>query len=76
MNKTHVSYSPPTDRQEDNRQIALHFCAGRGVGRSVGSGTEMSAGRSVGSSVETRNVVRFFSVTPEKHELALGNHRK
>jgi hypothetical protein len=71
MNKTHVSDSPPTGRQYHNRQIALRFCAGRGVGRSVGTSVEMSAGSSVG----TRNVVHFFPVTPEKHELALGNHK-
>jgi hypothetical protein len=75
MNKTHVSYSPPTGRQDHNHQIALHFCARRGAGQSVGSGTETSAGRSVGSSVGTRNIVRFFPVTPEKRELALGNHK-
>jgi hypothetical protein len=32
-------------------------------------------GMSAGSSVGTRNVVRFFPVTPEKRELALGNHK-
>jgi hypothetical protein len=75
MNKTHVSDSPPTGRQYHNRQIALRFCAGRGVGRSVRSSVQNECRMSVGSSAGTRNVVRFFPVTPEKRELALGNHK-
>jgi hypothetical protein len=75
MNKTHVSDSPPTGRQYHNCQITLRFCAGRGVGWSVGSSVGTSAGMSVGSSARTRNVVRFCPVTPEKRELALGNHK-
>jgi hypothetical protein len=75
MNKTHVSDFPITGRQYHNRQITLRFCAGRGVGRSVGSSAGMSAGMSAGSSAGTRNVVHFFPVTPEKCELALGNHK-
>jgi hypothetical protein len=75
MNKTHVPDFPITGRQYHNRQVTLRFCAGRGVGRSVGSSAGTSTGRSVGSSARTRNVVRFFPVTPEKRELALGNHK-
>jgi hypothetical protein len=67
MNKTHVPDLPITDRQCHNRQVAFHFCAIRSVGSSVGTRAGMSAG--------TRNVVRFFPVTPEKRELALGNHK-
>jgi hypothetical protein len=75
MNKTHVSDFPPIGHQYHNRQIAIHFCAGRDVGQSVGSSAETSAKMSAGSSAGTRNIVRFFPVTPEKHELALGNHK-
>ena len=71
MNKTHVSDFPITGRQCHNRQVTLRFCAGRGAGRSV----RMSVGMSAGSSARTRNVVWFFPVTPEKCELALGNHK-
>ena len=74
MNKTHVPDSPITSRQYHNRQVALHFCARHGIGHSVRSGTRSSAGRSVVLSVESRNVMRCFSVTPEKCELDLGNH--
>jgi hypothetical protein len=75
MNKTHVPDSPITGRQYHNRQVALRFCAIRSAGQSVGSGTGTSAGRSVGLSVGSRNVVHFCPVTPEKRELALGNHK-
>jgi hypothetical protein len=75
MNKTHVSDFPLTGCQYHNRQIALHFCVGRGAGRSVGLSAGTSVGMSVESSAGTRNVVRFFPVTPEKCELALGNHK-
>jgi hypothetical protein len=75
MNKTHVPDFPITGRQYHNRQVTLHFCAIRSAGQSVGSGTRTSAGRSAGLSVGSRNVVHFFPVTPEKCELALGNHK-
>jgi hypothetical protein len=75
MNKTHVTDFPITGHQYHNRQVTLHFCAGRGVGRSVGSSAGTSTRMSVGSSARTRNVVRFCPVTPEKHELSLGNHK-
>jgi hypothetical protein len=75
MNKTHVSDFPITGRQCHNRQVTLRFCAGRGVGQSVGLSVGTSARRSAGSSDRTRNVVRFFPITPEKCELSLGNHR-
>ena len=75
MNKTHVPDSPITGRQNDNHQVALHFCAICSVGQSVRSSVRMSTRRSAGSSVGSRNLVRFFPVTPEKRELALGNHK-
>ena len=70
MNKTHVSDFLIIGRQYHNRQVTLRFCAGRGAERSV----RTSTGRSAGSSVRTRNVVRFFPVTLEKRELTLENH--
>ena len=73
MKKTHVPDLSITGRQCHNRQLALRFCVGRGVGWSVGSSARMSTGRSVGSSARSRNVVHFSPVTPEKHELALGS---
>jgi hypothetical protein len=69
------SIFPSLDCQYLNRQVNLHFCAIRSAGQSVGSSARTSAGMSGGSSAETRNVVRFFPVTPEKRELALGNHK-
>jgi hypothetical protein len=75
MNKTHVPDFPITGRQYHNRQVALRFCAIRSAGQSVGSSARTSTGRSVGSSAGSRNVVRFFPVTPEKCELDLGNHK-
>jgi hypothetical protein len=71
MNKTHMPDFPITGRQYHNRQVTLCFCAGRGVGRSAGSSVGSSAKMSAG----TRNVVHFCPVTPEKRELALGNHK-
>jgi hypothetical protein len=35
MNKTHVPDSPITGCQYQNHQVALRFCARRGVGRSA-----------------------------------------
>jgi hypothetical protein len=75
MNKTHVSDFPITGHQCHNCQVTLRFCVGRGVGRSDRLSVGTSVGRSVRSSDRTRNVVHFFPVTPEKCELALGNHK-
>jgi hypothetical protein len=65
MKKTHVLDSPITGRQYHNLQFTHCFCAGRDVGRSAGLGTRLSAGMSTGLSAESRNVMRFFPVTPK-----------
>jgi len=64
-----------TGRQCHNRQVAFHFCAIRSARQNVISSAGMSARMSARSSAENRNVVHFFPVTPEKHELALVNHK-
>jgi hypothetical protein len=71
MKKTHVPDFPITGRQYHNHQVALHFCAIHSAGQSDKSSVGTSIGRSAGS----RNVVRFFPITPEKCELDLGNHK-
>jgi hypothetical protein len=75
MNKTHMPDFPITGHQYHNHQVALHFCAIHSVGQSVRSSVEMSTGRSVRSSVGSRNMVCVCPVTPEKCELDLGNHK-
>jgi hypothetical protein len=75
MKKTHIPDSPITGHQYHNHQVTSHFCAKCSDVRSAGLGTGRSAGRNAGLSVRSRNMVRFFSVTPEKCELALGNHK-
>jgi hypothetical protein len=76
MNKTHVPDFPITGRQYHNFQVTLHFCVGRGDGRSARLSARTSARMSARSCARTRNVVCFFPVTPEKCELVLGNHKK
>jgi len=66
MKKTHVPDLSIIGYQCHKCQLTLRFCAILGVETSVGLGTGMSAGTSARSSVETRNVVRFFSVTAKK----------
>jgi hypothetical protein len=65
MNKTHVPDSPNTGRQCHNCQLVFHFYAIRSARQSVGSSVGTSVGSSAGSSARTRNIVRFFLVTPK-----------
>jgi hypothetical protein len=69
MNKTHPPDSPITERQYNNHQVALYFCARR----SAKSGTRTSVGRSVGLSAGSKNVVHFHPVTPKNMNQILGS---
>ena len=73
INKTHVLDLFVTGCQYLNHQVSLCFCAIHNVGQSVGSGTRTSAGRSVGLSAESRNVVHFHPVTPKNVNQILGS---